>query len=263
VDKQGYIEIRVQGQKGKLDLSPDTYDIRDIRRVLKHVENLLFPEQKKGRPTISYKIEEGSVRHLFKTGIQAIIGFNAIIGQVQTENNIDFLESNTSKAIESIQQSAVKSNYKYTISTSLDDTNDLQINTETSFYRSEDYWVDAEFYFYGKLTNAGGKNKANIHLDTEEMGTIYIDTPISFLEELEENLLYKPYGIRASGKQHIETGEVDKSSLEFLELIDHNPKYDPDYLASLREKASSWIKEVNKTNLLDQLRGRNGKGSTS
>lgn len=263
MDKQGYIEIKVQGQKGNLDLSPDTYDIRDIREVLKQVENLLFPDQKKGRPTISYKIEEGSVRHLFKTGIQAIIGFNAVLGQIQAEDNIDFLEGNTSKAIESIQQSAVKSNYKYTISTSLKQTNNLQVNTETSFYRSEDYWVDAEFYFYGKLTNAGGKNKANIHLDTDEMGTVYIDTPISFLEKLEENLLYKPYGIRASGKQHIETGEIDKSSLEFLELIDHNPNYDPDYLASLREKASSWIKEIDKTKLLDQLRGRNGKGGTS
>lgn len=263
MDKQGYIEIKVEGQKGNLDLSPDIYDIRDIREVLKQVEKLLFPDQKRGRPTISYKIEEGSVRHLFKTGMQPVIGFNAVIGQVNAEKNIDFLEVNTAKAIETFQKSALKSDYRYTISTSLVESNSLSINTDTSFYRSEDYWVDAEFYFYGKLTNAGGKNKANIHLDTEEMGTVYIDTPISFLEKLEENLLYKPYGIRASGKQHIETGEIDKSSLKFIELIDHNPKYDPEYLASLREKASSWIQEIDKENLLDQLRGRNGEGSAA
>lgn len=263
MDKQGYIEIRVKGQKGNLDLTPDTYDIRDIRKVLKQVENLLFPDQKRGRPTISYQIEEGSVRHLFKTGIQAIIGFNAVIGQVETQNNIDFLEANTAKAIEIFQKSALEHEYQYSISTSLDNSYKLSIDTKTSFSRSEDYWVDAEFYFYGKLTNAGGKNTANIHVDTKEMGTVRIDTPISFLQQLEENLLYKPYGIRAVGKQHIETGEIDKSSLTFVELIDHHPKYDPNYLKKLRNRASSWIREIDKENLLDQLRGRNGEGSAA
>ena len=263
MDKQGYIEIKVEGKKGKLDLTPDKYDIRDLKEVLEQVENLLFPDQKKGRPTISYKVEEGSVRNIFKTSIQAIIGFNAIIGQVITEKNIDFLESNTAKALEIFQESSFKNNYRFNISTSLEDSNILSINTETSFFRSEDYWIDAEFYFYGRLTNAGGKKKANIHVDTEEMGTVRIDTPIAFLEKVEQNLLYKPYGIRAKGKQHIETGEIDKTSLTFVELIDYNPKYDPDYLNSLRKKASNWLRATNKDHFLDQLRGRNGEGSAA
>lgn len=263
MDKQGYIEIKVEGAKGNLDLKPENYDIRDLKEVIEQVENLLFPDQKKGRPTISYKIEKGSVRNIFKTSIQAVIGFNAVIGQINAENNIDFLESNTATAIEIFQESSVKNNYQYNISTSLEGTNSLIVNSETSFYRSEDYWVDAEFYFYGKLTNAGGKNKANIHVDTDEMGTLRIDTPISFLEKVEENLLYKPYGIRARGKQHVETGEIDKTSLTFVELLDHNPKYDPNYLKSLRKKASSWLRETDTDALLDQLRGRNGEGSAA
>lgn len=263
MEKQGYIEIKVEGKKGNLDLKPDNYDIRDLKEVIKQVENLLFPDQKKGRPTITYKIEKGSVRNIFKTSIQAIIGFNAIIGQVNAENNIDFLESNTAKAIEIFQESSLKNDFQYNISTSLKDANLLIVNSKTSFYRSEDYWVNAEFYFYGKLTNAGGKNKANIHVDTEEMGTVRIKTPISFLEKVEKNLLYKQYGIRATGKQHVETGEIDKTSLTFVELIDHNPKYDPNYLKSLRKKASSWLKETNTDSLLDQLRGRNGEGSAA
>jgi len=56
---------------------------------------------------------------------------------------------------------------------------------------------DGEFYFYGKGTNAGGKDKANIHIYTEGMGTIRVQTPISFLEKYEDNILCKTLGVRA------------------------------------------------------------------
>src|SRR5437867_9487740 len=92
VEKTGYIEIRITGSKGNLDLSPDNYDIREIISILENAEDLLFPNNKQERPTISYKMEEGSVRHIFKTSIQYIIGFNAVIGQVSQTRNIDFLD---------------------------------------------------------------------------------------------------------------------------------------------------------------------------
>ena len=224
--------------------------------VLEHADSLLFPSEKKERPVISYKIEEGSVRHIFKTAIQYIVGFNAIVGQVKQEQNIDFLNLSTAKAIESLQENAVKKDYVFIISTSLSDTNELQIDRTTRYYRTEAIWVDAEFYFYGKVTNAGGKEKANIHIATEDVGTVIIQTPIAFLEKYEENLLYKPFGIRAGGKQHSETGEIDTSSLRFIELVEYQPKYDERYLKSLRDKAKkSWLGKTDPDYWLQQLRG--------
>ncbi|TAK53228.1 MAG: hypothetical protein EPO24_14695, partial [Bacteroidetes bacterium] len=202
VEKIGYIEISISGAKGNLALTPDTYDIREIMSVLEHAENLLFPVEKKDRPVISYSIEEGSVKHIFKTAIQYIIGFNAVMGQISELQNIDFLDLATAKAFESFQETVTKRDYVLTIKTSIANTNELKIDRTTSFYRTEAVWVDAEFYFYGKVTNAGGKEKANIHLSTEDLGTVIVDTPILFLQELEENLLYKTFGIRALGKQH-------------------------------------------------------------
>src|SRR5690349_21179530 len=98
MEKTGYIEIKITGSKGNLDLSPENYDIRDIISMLENAENLLYPGDKRDRPTISYKIENGSVKHVFKTPVQYIIGFNAIIGQVIQDQNIDFLDLNTAKA---------------------------------------------------------------------------------------------------------------------------------------------------------------------
>ena len=78
MDKIGQIEIRVSSNVGNMELTPDNYDIREIISILENAENLLYPTNKKDRPTISYSIENGSVRHIFKTSIQYIIGFNLL-----------------------------------------------------------------------------------------------------------------------------------------------------------------------------------------
>ncbi|MDA3615057.1 hypothetical protein [Polluticaenibacter yanchengensis] len=255
MEKTGSLEIRITGSKGNLELSPDNYDIRDIIIMLENVENLLYAGDKKDRPIISYKIEEGSVKHIFTTSMQFIIGFNAIIGQVAQSQNIDFLDIKTAKAFENIQNIATKKDYTFSIKTSLDNTNEVRLDTSTRFYRTEAIWADAEFYFYGKITNAGGKDKANIHLSTEEYGSIKIETPKDFLEGYEDNLLYKTFGIRATGKQHSETGEIDKSTLVFIELIDYQPKYDEPYLQTLRENAKkNWLHAINPDDWLKEIR---------
>lgn len=256
VDKLGYIEIRITGSRGNLELSPDNYDIREIVSILENEENLLYPNDKKDRPTISYSIEKGSVKHILKTSIQYIIGFNAVIGQVNQIQNIDFLDLSTAKAFENLQDIASKKDYVFSIKTSLDNTNEVNVDITTKFKRTEAIWAEAEFYFYGKVTNARGKDKANIHIYTEDLGTIRVQTPISFLEDYEDNLLYKTLGIRATGKQHSETGEIDTTTLKFVELIDYQPKYDEFYLKGLRDKAKkSWLGSINADNWLAEIRG--------
>ena len=115
VEKIGYIEIRITGSKGNLDLTPDNYDIREIISILENAENLLYPGEKRDRPNISYKIEEGSVKHILKTSIQYIIGFNAVIGQIVQDKSIDFLDLGTAKAFENMQDIAAKRNYFSTL----------------------------------------------------------------------------------------------------------------------------------------------------
>jgi len=255
VDKIGDIEIRVVGKTGNLELKPDNYDIRHIASLLQNVEDLLFPNSKKDRPLVTYNIQEGSVRHIFKTPIQYIIGFSAILGQIQDSNSIDFLDLRTARAIESIQELSLQKNYIFQFQTSIQNNVELLISPNTKFYRTENVWVDAEFYFYGILTSAGGKNKANIHLDTKEYGSLIIDTGKKFLEGREDNLLYKKFGVRVTGRQNLETGELDNKSLKMVELVDYNPKYDAIYLDALISKAKKSWKGVDKDDWLSNLRG--------
>ena len=100
-----------------------------------------------------------------------------------------------------------------------------------------------------------GRTK-QIFIYTDELGTVRIQTPISFLEQYDENMLYKTFGIRATGKQHSETGEIDTSSLKFIELVDYQLKYDELYLKTLRDKAKkSWLGSINPDIWLKEIRG--------
>lgn len=255
MEKTGYIEIRMTGNKGNLELSPENFDIKELIPILENVEKLLFPNDKKNRPNLSYKVENGSVKHIFQTAMQFVIGFNAILGQVVATKDIDFLDLPTAKAFEYIQEIAKKKDYSIAISTSIANTNEIQIDKNTNYLLTETIWADAEFYFYGKITNAGGKDKANIHILTEEFGTIRVQTPIKFLEEHEENILYKSLGIRAKGKQNVVTGELDTSNITFIELLNYQPVFDKEYLNGLRAKAKESWNGISPEKWLSEIRG--------
>lgn len=255
MEKLGDIEFRVIGKSGNQELMPDNYDIKHIASLLQNVEDLLFPNNKKERPLITYDIQEGSVKHIFKTTIQTVIGFSAILSQVNENQSIDFLDLKTARAIENIQNLSLQKNYEFQIKTSLKESYELQISPNTKYYRTENIWVDAEFYFYGILKDAGGKNKANIHLDTVDYGYLAIETGEDFLKEREENLLYKNFGVRAIGKQNIETGELDTKTLRLLELINYNPKFDASYLNNLISKAKKNWKGIDPDEWINNMRG--------
>lgn len=255
VDRFGQIEIRIIGKEGNNPLTPDNYDIRDIQVMLENIEDILYPNKKKDRPVISYHIEEGSVRNIFRTSVQAVVQFAAVASLITRSGSIDSLELPTAKAIENIQKQALAKNYSFEVKTSDSDKVLLNISPETKYIRSANLWVDAEFYFYGVLTNAGRKTHANIHLDTKEAGSLTIDAEKEFLTNIQTNLLYKEYGVRVRGKQNVETGEIDKSSLILLELIDYSPRYDEQYLNNLIANASHKFNGMDADKWLAELRG--------
>lgn len=250
----GDIEIKIEGTVGAQKLTPDLVDIDEIREVLGQVSDLLFPTEKRGqRPRISYEIEEGSVRHKFRTIMQTVIGFGAVLSQISTGGQIDFLHERSAAAIESLQKLAVAHDYVIIISAN---EGRLRIDRTTHYLRNEKLWVDAEFYLYGELTNAGGKNSANIHLDTAEYGTLRISTDKAYLRGSDKNLLYKKFGLRVAGKQNFQTFEMDRNSLVFMDLFDYDMEYSDSYLDSLLKKAApAWQDISDVDEWLNEVRG--------
>jgi len=255
----GKIEIRVVGRLGNEPLSPENFDIREIKSLFDVVETLLYPNQKISRPPISYSLESGSVRNIFKTTLQSAATFLAILTLVKQTGSLDGLEINTARALQEVQKSALRNGYTYEFGTPGNDTPSLVISKQTSYHINENLWADAEFYFYGMLVNAGGKDKTNIHIQTKDNGLITIATEKEFLQDREDNVLYKHFMVRAVGRQNIASGAIDMSTLHLLELTPYDPTYNEQYLARLIKRASpKWADVGDADKWLSEIRGTNG-----
>jgi hypothetical protein len=106
--------------------------------------------------------------------------------------------------------------------------------------------------------DAGGKEKPNIHLHVPGQGTYLIAATEAQLTGREDNYLYRTMGIRATGKQDIQTGEIEKGSLQLLELIDYEEKYEEAYLKRLQGRAYTWLKDIDPDQYLNDVRGEYG-----
>lgn len=223
--------------------------------LLSNIEPLLYPGMKSNRPNFSYRMEAGSVRNIFKVTKQAEAAFVGVMAMVASSQSIDTLELPSAKAIERIQDMAVKYNYDFEFKAGGNERGILSITPMTHYYHSNALWVDAEVYFYGTLVDAGGKDKSNIHLETKDFGMVVISVDRETLKSEERNILYKEYGIQAQGKQNIETGEIDKSSLKLIKIIDYSPSFDSDYIKGLIDKVGDRFDGIDVDECLSKIRG--------
>lgn len=254
------ITLRVIGKKGDDTLSPANFDIAQIRFLLDEVENLLYPDKKnrKDRPTISYQMKEGSVLNVFRTSMQNVLMLSAMLGVIERENgSIDRLEINSAQAIENLQDFALRNGYELEITTSDNLARQFRITPHTRYQRRANVMVDAECYFYGMLTDAGGKNKAAIQLDTKSHGLLSIRADKAYLADYAGNPLYRNFGAQVRARKNLLTGEIDKSSLVLVKLLDYQPKYDEAYMRTLITKASPKWSGVDVDTWLSEVRGGN------
>jgi hypothetical protein len=258
VESTAIFEVVVNGTKAGRPMGPEDYDIKQLRALLEEVEVLLFPNDRKQRPVISYEVQEGSILNKFRTGVQAVAQTGAVLGLVVASGTVDQLEPRTAKAIEAIQHWAHESDLRFTLRTSLPGTAELRIDRTTHFKRSATTAVETEVYLYGRVVDAGGSENPNIHLQVEGQRTYVIDATEEQLKDRKENYIYKTLGVRASGRQNLQTGEIEKGSLKMIELIDYDEHFEESYLKRLQAKAGKWLKDIDPDQYLNDVRGEYG-----
>lgn len=232
----GQVIIHIEGKYGAEPLTPENYDITLLRDVLEYAFDLLDLEKKKDRPVVTYQTTSGSVNNVFTVSRQKAVEFASILSlMIASPQPLDVLEPKTAVAIEKFQKFAVQNNLSLDLRSSEAEDKVFYITPETDLHRTDNLWVDAEVYYYGTLTDAGGKGKSNIHLDTKD-GLIKIDVDKEYLANYQGNPLYKKFGVIAIAKQNIMTGNIDTSSLRLKELVVFEPKFDMEYL---REKIAA------------------------
>lgn len=259
MEEQGYIEVKIDGTVGNnKPLKPIDIDISEIKEIISDVETFLYPSrgEKAERPHISYKIEEGSARHLFYLPISGVLLFNGLSAEIMNRENIDFLDNKRAEIIDKFQRRAAEKNLEISFYSSTAKEPILKINKDTEYFKVAATFIETEFILYGKINEEGGNNP-NFHLLTKEYGKLVVSATEQQLLEGEKRL-FKVYGVRARGKQNLADGKP--FDLKLIDYVTYNPNYDEHKLDLLIQRASvTWNTISNVDAWLQKIRvGSNG-----
>ena len=236
---KGDIVIHIEGRVGGDVLSPDNFDIERLKGLLSIVCDLVRDDRKESDLPITYHSEKGSLKAIFTGPLETTAKFSALVGLVAGSMSLDGLTAVTAKSFESLQDFSRRNGYTISVETSLGGQR-LTISPTTNLRRNSDSWAPAELYLYGRIDSAGGKGKGTIKLDTEE-GTFTITVDKEELASWEYNPIYKEYGVRVTALQNVLTGEIDRSSLKLIELINYKRSFDMEYIQKKIDEATpSW-----------------------
>lgn len=253
LQNKGQVTIHIDGKYGGEPLTPENYDVALMQNVLEYAIALLDLDRRKERPVTTFHVENGSVSNIFTTSKQKAVEFASVLALVVSSSSIDQLDSKTAVAFEGLQKFAIQNNFKVDISTSESKEYVVHITPTSYFKRTDNLWADAEVYYYGIIVDAGGKNKSNIHLDTKD-GLIMIDADKEILANISGNPLYRKFGVRAMAKQNITTGDIDRSSLKLIELLEFEPKFDIAYLERKIEASTPVWSGIDADEFLHEIR---------
>lgn len=250
-----YISIELTGKTSQGSLNPKDIDIAETKELLLDVETLLFPTkaEKEERPKVSYEVQDGSVKNLFFIPAANVIMFTALLSEVGKQGSTDLLQPKAAVIIDKWQRKALSSGREYSITSSVNETPFLTINSHTKFIATQTDWVNTNLYLYGEIFEEGGLNNSNLHILTDRYGKLTVGATKEQLTS-GTNKLYNFYGLWVKGKQNLETGSLKDLSL--IDFLTHQLNYDELALNKQIEKASiNWQKIGDKDAWLTDIRG--------
>lgn len=207
-------------------ITPENTRIDDLFNQLQDVRKLV----QDGSALISF--EEGSLKTMIVGGATVIAALVSDIQNIQRGNYYN-VNSKRIAAVESLMNQARKNNWEYDFSTP-DSGSLLVISRESPLPPIKDVWIPSLTVFEGEITDAGGKDKPNIHLLFN--GTILkINATKEQLGSIEENMLYKNKRIKVSYLLNPRTGDMKEYKL--LAILEQ-PTLDTDKLNQFIEQGT-------------------------
>lgn len=156
MEDQGNLYITIKGKVDNEPLSPRNYDVREVMETLQLGLDILFGGEKRNRPTATYELQEGSVRHIFTTLATVAAVANAQLQKAQETGSLVGMEQVRAKAVLALQESAKKYDRVYVLGSSKTEVS-LQLNKKSDFEEAlTRRWYETEFYFYGLIEDWGG-----------------------------------------------------------------------------------------------------------
>jgi hypothetical protein len=169
-------------------------------------------------------------------------------------DSLNLIDVKRAAVMQRWQNAAQKNpNRKYSISEASSHIS-LNIDSSSSYKRTQDAWVYVEKYLHGRVVDMGGKTKANVHIELESGEILIISSTQDLLEKSEKNRLYRPALLHITAEESLSTGELRNYKL--LAFENYQPSYNESEFNTMVERGTKAWEGVSDANLwLETLRG--------
>lgn len=106
-------------------------EIEIVVMALQATKEFIFSSSKGRTPTVTYQSGTAPLSHVFETSYQTANYISLILKEIKRDNSFSLLEAKAAEALKSLHSLACKKNISFTLSTSVDQVNQLKIQPDT------------------------------------------------------------------------------------------------------------------------------------
>lgn len=198
-------------------------------------------------------VEAGSLA-LVASGLLAATTLWTDLQLLRSPDSLGQIDPKRAAVVERWQVAAQQnSNRKYRVADSAANVH-LIVDSNSDFRKIEEVWIQVEKYVLGRVVDWGGKNKPNVHLETENGDTLVVSATQDILAREEQNRLYRSALLHITAEENLLNGKLRSPRLLAFET--HQPTYDEsEFQEMVRRGSSAWTEVKNATEWVDGLRG--------
>ena len=263
--------FKLRGQRNGLPISPETWDVAELRRFIGEVEDLMRPEAttaaERAEEPITLSYEAGSAqlrtrssRSRHERALYTVQALSPARTQSPDGNTVvgvrlEDLHPKQRRVVHNwFQQAQAFGDVYQVLDPQHGDQPLLTVDRFTTLVEAEeDLWLSTELYLSGRILSLGGVNKTGL---TIEVGQQHYKVAASEqqLAQQETNLVYHEVVMRVKAERQYKSGAL--RNLELGQFVNYAPKFDEaSHAKATREvsKAFAGIESLN--DWVAQLRG--------
>lgn len=248
------LRFAVNDRIDNLDVNPTHIPLSLLGEFQKDVADFLKGSNRDIDPTkVMVALEEGSLS-LVVSGLLIATSLWPDLEYLQSMGSLNLIDPKRAAVMERWQNAAQKNpNRKYSISEASSHIS-LNIDSSSSYKRTQDAWVYVEKYLHGRVVDMGGKTKANVHIELDSGETLIISSTQDLLEQGEKNRLYRSALLHITAEENLSTGKLRNYKL--LAFENYQPSYNENEFNTMVERGTKAWEGISDANLwLETLRG--------
>lgn len=263
--------FKLKGQRNGSPISPDTWDVAELKRFIGEVEDLLRPEAstatERAEEPITLRYEEGSAQLRTRTSRsrqERTLHLVQALNPARTQNaegntmvgvRLEALLPKQRRVLHTwFQQAQAFGDVYQVIDPQHGDQPVLTVDRFTTLIEAEeDLWLPTELYLSGRVLSLGGVNKTGL---TIEVGQQHYKVAASEqqLAQQETNLVYHEVVLRVKAERQYKTGTL--RNLELGQFVRYAPTFEvASHAKATREVSKAFAGVDDLTGWVAQLRG--------